>query len=137
MLGGIYLRTGWGRMLTVLAFMAVAIRAIVPAGYMLGADDGRYVSVMLCSSTGWVEALVHRDTGAVVDPDERPAPQQTSHDTPCAFATAAPLAAPESAPQIATAHVATIETQSFLRDARPGLGLAAPPPWSTGPPSIA
>jgi hypothetical protein len=125
-------------MLTVLAFMAVAIRAVVPAGYMLGADDGRFVSVMLCGSTGWVEALVDRDTGAIIDPDERPAPKQTHDNAPCVFAMAAPLVAPESAATIATSHVATIDAQQHaLRDARPGLGLAAPPPWSTGPPSIA
>lgn len=124
-------------MLTVLAFLAVAVRAIVPAGYMLGSDDGRFVSVMLCGSTGWVEALVDRDTGAILDPEEQPAPKQTHDNAPCVFAMAAPLAAPESAPHVATAHHTQIVAEAFLRDARPGLGLAAPPPWSTGPPSIA
>ncbi|GAM96787.1 hypothetical protein U91I_00408 [alpha proteobacterium U9-1i] len=142
MLGGVSYRTGWGRSLAVIAFLAMAIRAIVPAGYMLSAaDDGRYVTVTLCSEHGTVEALIDRQTGAVLDPDERPAPTQTPNqandDAPCVFAFAAPLAAAEAPSLFVTRHTASVETQSFLRDARPGLGLAAPPPFSTGPPQAA
>jgi hypothetical protein len=116
----------------------MAIRAIVPAGYMPSfSENGRYVSVMLCSSVGMVEALVDRQSGSIVDPDERPVPEQTQHDTPCAFAAAAPLAAPAVVAQVAAAPSFTFEADIILRDARPGLGLAAPPPWSTGPPPIA
>ncbi len=119
--------------------IAIAVRALVPAGYMLGPaqEPGRFLTVTLCSMYGAVETVLDQKTGEYL-PAGQTAPaddQQQSHsDTPCVFATAAPLAVPEQAP--VPAQLFAIEATPVLAalDVAPGRGLAAPPPWSTGPP---
>ncbi len=141
MLRGARSRTAWGRTLTAIAFLAMAVRAVIPAGYMLAADrdGGRFVTVELCSAHGSVEALLDRETGAILDtaPAPKPAHDDDGKNTPCVFATAAHLAAPEHAPALITIEIAADAPSLGAADVRPGLGLAAPPPWSTGPPLTA
>lgn len=141
MLRGALSRTVWGRMLTAIAFLAMAVRAVIPAGYMLAddRDSGRFVTIELCSAHGSVEALLDRETGAILDtaPAPKPAHDDDGKNTPCVFAAAAHLAAPEHAPALIAAEVTADAPSLGVADMRPGLGLAAPPPWSTGPPPTA
>jgi|CXWL01.1.fsa_nt_gi hypothetical protein len=137
MLSGLANRSGWGRALAALAFMAIAVRAIVPAGYMLAADSepGRFVTVTLCSTHGSVDAVLDRETGDIIDAGDQPSTPSDNPDTsPCVFAAAAHLAAPEHAPAAISVAFAREALRFNAVEARPGLGLAAPPPFSTGPP---
>ncbi|MFA7261667.1 MAG: hypothetical protein WC068_01485 [Caulobacter sp.] len=128
-----------------LALLAVMVRAMIPAGYMVGPSrtaDATAV-IMLCTGQGYVATRVDLATGKVLDGSETP---PRKHDTPakspgdhapCVFAAAAPLASPEVA--VAVAVPVQVETTAWANTAvvTPGRGLAAPPPWPTGPPATA
>ncbi len=135
-------QSGFSRALAAFAFLAMAVRAIVPAGYMLAAapTETGLVTVTLCSVHGAVQVQVDTETGAIIDPaqNNQPAPEQDTGDNPpCVFATAAALAAPETAPLPLAAAYGAEPAVAATVEVAPGRGLAAPPPWSTGPPLTA
>lgn len=113
-----------------LAALAVAMKVLLPPGFMVGKADGGF-PLVICTSKG-VE-IVHQD-GAPADSGS-----QSGHDAPCAFAGhgagAAPpsLAAPEA---VAYAAYAAPPIRPLVGLA-PGRGLAAPPLPARGPPHIA
>ncbi len=126
-----------GARLGAFALLALLVRAIVPAGYMLAEADtgqGRYLTVEMCE--GHAAKVIDLDTGTQVDPSKLPGKaDDTGNDAPCVFAGAASVATPvaivEPVEFTATNDVAfTID-----RSIRPGRGIAAPPPPATGPPS--
>ena len=135
-------RTGFAQALAAFALLAITVRALVPAGYMFTpAQDGRFITVTLCSAHGATEAVIDLNTGAVVDPDsttqDDPPANAPSADAPCVFAASASLVAPEQLASLPVAFsVASVELPRTIEVA-PGRGLAAPPPWSTGPPITA
>jgi hypothetical protein len=135
-------RSGFAQTLAAFALLAMVVRALVPAGYMFApTQDQRFITVTLCSSHGTGEAVIDLITGAVVDPDaanHNDAPSNTpSADGPCVFATVAALSAPDQPASLPVVfRLASVEILHVSAVA-PGRGLAAPPPWSTGPPLTA
>ena len=134
-----------GRRLGALALLAMLVRALVPAGYMLASAEtpnGRYLSVQMCVQHLGPAQVVDLDTGKLVDAsklssktgNEGEGKPKPSH-APCVFSAAPVMAHP----------VAVAEPIEFLavheadfgvaRDVRPGRGIPAPPPPATGPPS--
>ena len=58
-------RTGFAQVLAAMALVALAVRALVPGGYMLAAsNDSSFVSIVLCSGH---EAVLDVSTGQLVD----------------------------------------------------------------------
>ena len=133
---------GYSRMFAAIALLAMVVRAFVPAGYMFAPDrSGDILTVTLCSGHGAVEALIDLRTGAIVDrgaaPDDPTPTNAPGADAPCVFASVANLAAPEAPATVAVrVRTAPVEVIAFAH-VTPGRGLAAPPPWSTGPPLTA
>lgn len=127
----------------VIALFAIALRAVVPAGYMIAprAEDGA-VMMALCSEHGTTQVRIDLRTGEVVSdtgtgpsPSDGDAPAAKKWSAPCVFAMAATLAPPELGPGVPhRLHVALADAPSAAPVA-PGRGLAAPPPWATGPPA--
>lgn len=118
------------------------VRAIVPAGYMLAPQqDGRFIEIVRCSGHNGQNIFFDQDTGQIVDADtveksKHPA-NPPADGGPCVFAAMAAMASPEPAPAISAPYrYALIETPR-RHIIMPGRGLAAPPPWSTGPPQQA
>lgn len=115
-----------------LAAIAVALKVLVPPGFML-ATDARpdVVPIVLCTAYG--AKLVHVDADQAPPTDHHDG--KKSHDAPCAFtghaaAPLTPIAAPFTYPGVAPlAH--QLEPPVA---AAPGRGLAAPPPPSQAPP---
>lgn len=107
----------------VLAFLAVCLRAAIPAGYMVAQDHGP--QLVICTG----------HAAAPGDPGGKPASDPHKGDTVCVFA-AAHLAAPApDGPAVLPWTTAVAEVAPFRRpDPTPGRGLAAPPPPATGPP---
>ncbi len=119
-------------MLALLA-LTLAIRVIVPSGFMPTTDANGMVRISMCSGMGpqtaWLDKSghIHKD-----------APAKDQHDPqPCGFGVLAFGAATPNAP--------TVESLPLFGEAatfRPSLtisigrGLAAPPPPSTGPPIL-
>ena len=130
-----------GARLGAIALLAMLVRAIVPAGYMLAQADtgqGRFLTVEMCE--GHAAKVIDLNTGKQVDPsslsgEDPEEGKDSSKNAPCVFA---------STPSVAT-PVTTAEPVEFLAthtvefgvdlNIRPGRGIAAPPPPSTGPPS--
>ncbi|MES1202689.1 MAG: hypothetical protein ABUS57_14730 [Pseudomonadota bacterium] len=127
-----------GQAFAALALLAMIVRAIVPAGYMLApARQGELLAITLCSGHGPVEALIDLNTGALVEHQKKAPEKSAASDAPCVFAAVPALAAPEAPFTLAVSFIATRAAPSSLADIAPGRGLAAPPPWATGPPATA
>ena len=115
-----------------LAALALAVRVLVPAGYMPA--QGKGLEITLCTGDGMVAAWVD-DQGTVHKGEKAPA---SKSDHPCAFSAIGSLAeagGPADAadlPAIGRHIVQPRQASAFI-----GQGLAAPPPPPTGPPLFA
>jgi hypothetical protein len=118
--------------------LAVALKVLVPAGFMVGASSSSSTSfpLVLCTDHGAVAVdsgdLGHR--AGKKTPAEKPA-----HDAPCAFAGhAAAVSPPDPHPVEAVTFVSAPVAQlsPLPRDLAPGRGLAAPPLPARGPPIL-
>jgi hypothetical protein len=118
------MRGGLLRTLVLLmALIAMSLRAALPAGYMFADSDGRVV-VSLCNGGSMTLDLGKSEHS-----------KQAHHDAPCPYASAAHAAtAPSQA--LALALPTHVVVASGEAKARPGRGLAAPPPPATGPPTL-
>jgi hypothetical protein len=121
----------WSHAWLALALVAVLVRGIVPAGYMLSTQgQGRTLAVALCGDAGAVHQIV-LDVG---DPREDDGRAPAKHDSPCVFAAAAQPAAPHAPIALAAPLLLAQAPIVFAPAVAPGQGLAAPPPKATGPP---
>ena len=118
-----------------LAFVivALAMRMVVPAGWMPTVSNGQ-ATITLCTGAGMVEAWVDAD-GKLHK--EAPVKKHVG-DQPCAFAG---VGAAADFPAFASIALALpFVTQPSLafayNNVAIGLGLAAPPPPAIGPPSL-
>ena len=131
----------FGRRLGALALLAMLVRAIIPAGYMIAhadAGSGRYLTVEMCDGHSSQTQVIDLDTGDTVDPSKisKTTGKADNTSSPCVFAGVIAMAAPLS-PAEPVEFLATHQVDfAFVRDLRPGRGIAAPPPPSTGPPSL-
>jgi hypothetical protein len=130
------------RRLGAIALVALFMRAILPDGWMLAqaqGAEGRYLTVELCEGHDQKPTVIDLDTGKEVDPSVLPGKTDDKRDagSPCVFSAAAPMAPPAAEP-VAVVFVLRHEdiAFNFARDLRPGRGIPAPPPPSTGPPSL-
>lgn len=131
------LRTGPFRLLMILALIAITIRAAVPMGFMFSADPSRWITVTMCSGSGPMQLALNLDTGEHRDGEAPSHDDQGKavHHAPCVFATAATPAPPASAGALALPVGLFVEAEvAFPQTVGVGSGLAAPPPWATGPP---
>lgn len=112
-----------------LLFLVLALRLVVPQGWMLD-SDGPGLSITPCS--GVAPAEPHAMQGHA---HHHHAPMP---DHPCAFAGVAMAAALDAAPALAApTALARANAPQPLGTIAIGRGLAAPPPPQTGPPALA
>lgn len=128
-----------------LLLCALAVRMAVPQGYMWSAGTDGAPEMLFCQGAATLPAvtplavlpLAVTALAAQRESDRRDRPGKAA-DHPCAFAVAG--AAVDLAARVhpaAAAVAATNDAPAFSRQAaRPGLGLAAPPPPKTGPPAF-
>ena len=109
-----------------LALLALAVRVLVPPGYMTPERPTAGFSLVICT-----------DHGLITLDDKQSSPGKSKTDSPCAFAGGMAPLQPVSAVltrsqtwAVAPARVAA------QRDLAPGRGLAAPPPPAIGPPRL-
>ena len=126
-----------GVRLGAIALLAMLVRAVVPAGYMLAEADtanGRYLTVQMCEGHIESRQVIDLDTGKQVDLSKLPGKADIK-SAPCVFASVAAVSAPVTAVE-PVEFIASYDIDfGIARDVRPGRGIAAPPPPSTGPPS--
>lgn len=125
------LRRRWALLLVL---CALAMRMVVPQGFMWAADSGGVARIVICSGT--MPAAMPGLNATRPHDDQRDHGGQEA-DHPCAFAAAASLDLASDPPR-AIPHAPRADAPVALHlFARPGLGLAAPPPPKTGPPAFA
>lgn len=126
-----------GARLGAIALLAMLVRAVVPAGYMLAqAEDssGRHLTVQMCVGHAMAATqVIDLDTGKAVDKPEKP--RGEAKHAPCVFAGAAHLAPPIAIAEPFEFVFAVDVDFSDEQGVRPGRGIPAPPPPATGPPA--
>lgn len=114
---------------------ALLLRALIPAGYMIApAAEARQVFVTVCTGMQGESVKVALPVGAK---QSEPGKEHQAKDSPCAFTALAGLA---DLPQVAELGLPAVPVQGRAPSSQTvsvGRGLAAPPPYQTGPPSIA
>ena len=116
-----------------LMVLALAVRMVIPSGWMPSFADGR-ATITLCTSAGMVEAWLD-DQGKIHK--DNPA-KKSAADQPCAFAG---LSAPADSHELDSVSSAMPFVPQRLHTHKPvvvaiGHGLAAPPPPATAPPAL-
>ncbi len=134
-------RSGWAQIFMALALLVFAVRSLTPVGYMLApGSDGRFLTVTVCSQHGAIDVVLDRETGEfVTEADRRQSggdEDEASSFGPCVFAASASLAPPVAAPALLSMPVIADAPTYGADRVFVGAGLAAPPPWATGPPPI-
>ena len=123
-------RSGWsGRIAPLLIALALAVRVLVPSGWM--PDQARGFAITLCTGAGAETAWIDADGNI-----HKKAPA-TAPDHLCAFAgVAAPMLGGD--PPVSIVAPAPVAVAARVQPLiAVGQGLAAPPPPATGPPATA
>ncbi len=118
----------------ILALLALAMRLLVPTGFMLApAAAGGLPNLVICTGQGpmAMPGMTMAMSGA--DHDKHDSNDTGGH--PCAFAAAGVAIELPALLLPALPPVAALAVLPAFGLIRPGLGLAAPPPPQTGPPS--
>ena len=114
-----------------LIVLALALRVIIPSGFMPSSERG--FALTIC--TGMDTQTVWMDKSGKLHKEDPSKGKSVEHQ-PCAFAGAAMAADVLSADfQVAMAPVALAIPVFAKREVSVGAGLAAPPPAAIGPPS--
>ena len=114
-----------------LIVLALALRVIIPSGFMPSSERG--FALTIC--TGMDTQTVWMDKSGKLHKEDPSKGKSVEHQ-PCAFAGAAMAADVLSADfQVAMAPVALAIPVFAKREVSIGAGLAAPPPPAIGPPS--
>ena len=115
----------------VFVLMALAMRVIIPSGYMPSSERG--FALTICA--GMDTKTVWMDKSGKLHKEDPSIGKSVEHQ-PCAFAGAAITADfPATAFQIVMDPVALAAPVFAKREVSIGSGLAAPPPPAIGPPS--
>ena len=121
--------SSWRSVALTLTAFALALRVLIPAGFMVDTRQGAPAGLVICTGHG---PLIIDGKG---DPK---APAKKGGDPLCPFAGfgASPLSAPLSVGPAEPLSVAVDAALGALAaDLAPGRGLAAPPPQSHAPPA--
>lgn len=121
------------RVAMALAMLAVAMRVLVPAGYMPGRAGE--APIVLCTGQGAQIILSGENAKAAPGAPADDHSGKAADHHPCAFASAAHIfAAQDLAPVVLAAWSVPAPDARAQSTVSPGRGLAAPPPPATGPP---
>ncbi len=116
-----------------LILCVLIVRMMIPAGWMPTVDGAGYTRITLCTGMGTQDAWLD-DTGKLHKSDPG---KQHQGDSPCVFAG---LGATHDVPVVAMPALPTLTSPIVARllavTVSIGRGLAAPPPPSTGPPTL-
>lgn len=122
----------------VLAALALAIKVMIPAGFMTAqssADDLPF-ALVLCTAQGAV-VVEPADLAAQADDGDQDPSSGAAHDSPCAFAGHAAGAPPPNLLDARSIEFVAYRAPAVIQaaDLAPGRGLAAPPLPARGPPA--
>lgn len=121
----------------VLAALALAIKVMIPAGFMTAPPSAEELpfTLVLCTAQGAV--TVQADDLATQTHDDQDPGQSAAHDSPCAFAGHAAAAPPPNLLDVRAVEFVAYRAPATVQVVHraPGRGLAAPPLPARGPPT--
>ena len=126
-----------GGIFMVFAALALAIKVMIPAGFMTAppASDELPFALVLCTSQGAVTV----EPGDLTAPshDEQGSKSDVAHDSPCAFAGHGAGAPPPNLLDARSVEFVAYRAPAASRMVHlaPGRGLSAPPLPARGPPA--
>lgn len=122
----------------VLAALALAIKIMIPAGFMTAPPSAEELpfTLVLCTAQGAV--TVQADDLAPQNHDDQDPGQSAAHDSPCAFAGHGAGAPPPNLLDARAVEFVAYRAPAATQvvDRAPGRGLAAPPLPARGPPTL-
>lgn len=130
------LQAAWSHACLVLAVLAIGLRVLTPAGFMVAAPTNDLpFALVVCTGQG---AMTVEPGEALPDHGGKAPDAERSQDGPCAFAGhAADVQAPNLLDVAPVEFVAyRVPAISLPLDLAPGRGLAAPPLPARGPPTL-
>lgn len=119
-----------------LLFCALLLRALIPAGFMIGTAASGAPALVICPGVEEAPAVHHMAMhGQMPAHHHDPA---THHEAPCPFGALAAPALPPEPPVVALPATPSVQVAPLvpLHTAQVP-SLAAPPPPATGPPAFA
>ena len=121
---------GWRSVCLTLTLLALALKVLVPQGYMVS-ERGPGFPLVICTGHG---PLTLNEDGHGVPKD----PIQKKSDAPCTGAGAVTPVTPSALTAVSELIVLVAEDlhSDKALDLIPGRGLAAPPPQSHAPPAV-
>jgi hypothetical protein len=131
-------RRPWRHVFLTLATLAIALKILVPPGFMAGGPTNTSpFALVLCTAQG---AMVVAPGAPLPqhDGDGRQTPAKSAHDAPCAFAGHSLSAAPPNLLDAAAVAFAAYQDHapSAVSDIAPGTGFVGPPLPARGPPTL-
>lgn len=121
-----------------MALFAVALRGLIPAGFMVGEAGGPIITI--CTAQGVVAARIDPETGAFIKlgaPGEAPhEPAQDQSDRVCAFAAIAHAAPAPLDVNVAAPPFAALPAPAPLREPAARPFTTGPPLPARGPPAL-
>lgn len=121
----------------VLATLAIALRIMIPTGFMPSFEprNGLPFAMVLCTGQGAKIVLPGETLGTGEDHDRG---GKSDHAAPCGFAAQGAAVAPPVVAEMAERASLTYAPPPIARTpcVTPGRGLAAPPPPPRGPPPL-
>ena len=133
-------RTGFAQALAAFALLAMAFRALLPAGYMLApSPDGGVTAVAFCIEHHAIEPVFDAGGGKsnIDERDDVGQPEDKPHHAaaPCVFSAIAAVQTPDHDLSVPIGLIKDRSVEPARVHFADVQGLAAPPPWATGPPS--
>lgn len=119
-----------------LAALALLVRLAFPTGFMLSPERASLPTLVICTGQGAMTVAIDAQGVAheVKGGQDHKSDGKTTH--PCTFAVAtAAVVAPALIATLAPMALDQVVNAPLMTTQRPGLGLAAPPPPTTGPPA--
>ena len=126
-----------------LATLALLVRLAFPTGFMLSPERASLPTLVICTGQGAMTVAIDAqgqahevkgDAGEAKGGQDHKSDGKTTH--PCTFAAAtAVVVAPVLIATLAPVALGQVLDAPLMTTQRPGLGLAAPPPPTTGPPA--
>jgi hypothetical protein len=133
------------RVLLACALLAMAVKALIPAGFMLApGQQDQLIAVVICTGNGSQtlymdqDGELHDDGAGTNTKAPDPHEGDANNDHPCTFAGHSAVALAEFSPAKIDVHFTHLAMQAvaYVQDQVPGRGLAAPPPPATASPNL-
>jgi hypothetical protein len=126
----------WRQVLLTLAILAVALKVLIPPGFMAAAPSNDLpFAIVLCTAQGALTIGPGESLPAHGKSDQ---PAKSSHDSPCVFAGHGLGAPPPTPADLGPAEFVAYRAPvaSTPPGLAPGRGLTGPPLPARGPPSL-